>query len=202
MLAKFNRVLLTSYTEAVMQTLMSALILGSENGAQRFHDLLVRLTPLERRKVVSALLHLLSHKYLGSTGPGEADTASSQAKVAAVAELIHRLVDTDALVSEGLENWLVSSSGAVTVEGVAIRRAVMAVVAQHKDILISVLEKAMDQFSDPLYIKHTPVLHQEGMSALFPQHTRLDIPLTLAKPKHRSCSSRQDTSTDSRPSSL
>jgi len=46
--------------------------------------------------------------------------------------------------------------------GIEIRRAMVAVVAQNTESLAQVLEKAINQFGDQLYIKHTPMLQQEG----------------------------------------
>jgi telomere length regulation protein len=61
-----------------------------------------------------------------------------------------------------LVEWLTGSSGAGLGEGVGIRRAVMAVISQDRDDLVAVLEKSMSQFGDQLYIKHSPMLQQEG----------------------------------------
>lgn len=58
--------------------------------------------------------------------------------------------------------WLTGSSGAGLGEGVGIRRAAVAVIAQNKDDLVMVLEKSLGQFGDQLYIKHSPMLQQEG----------------------------------------
>lgn len=58
--------------------------------------------------------------------------------------------------------WLTGSSAAGLGEGVGIRRAVLAVVSQHRDDIVAVLEKSLSQFGDQLYIKHSPLLQQEG----------------------------------------
>jgi telomere length regulation protein len=38
----------------------------------------------------------------------------------------------------------------------------MAVISQDRDDLVAVLEKSLSQFGDQLYIKHSPMLQQEG----------------------------------------
>lgn len=58
--------------------------------------------------------------------------------------------------------WLTGSSEAGLGEGVGIRRAAVAVVSQDREDLVTVFEKSLSQFGDQLYIKHSPMLQQEG----------------------------------------
>ena len=96
--------------------------------------------------------------------------------------------------------WLTSSSAAGVGEEVGIRRAVLAVVAQEKEDICTVVEKSINQFGDQLYIKHSPMLQQEG------RMTRaLDKNGGIAdKTQHmpRSCSSAQDMCTEKLQSNL
>ena len=58
--------------------------------------------------------------------------------------------------------WLTSSSGAGIGWSIGIRRAVLAALAEDKESIITVLEKSLSQFGDQLYIRHSPILQQEG----------------------------------------
>jgi len=62
-----------------------------------------------------------------------------------------------------LLSWLTSSTGAGVGEGIAIRRAVVAALAEDKSDMETVLEKSLQQLGDQLYIKHTPTMQQEGI---------------------------------------
>ncbi len=103
-----------------------------------------------------AILKLLAD--MCPVGTVEIDTTF----VAALAGLINAIVQ-DPRLKEYLVSWLATGPGVSLTENMAIRRAVVTVVAQDREQLVQVLEKAMGQFGDQLYIKHTPMLHQQGM---------------------------------------
>jgi telomere length regulation protein len=83
------------------------------------------------------------------------------ATVATVAGLISNLVD-EKVLTKHLLSWLKTSPGAMSEVGVGIRRAVLAVVSRDNDGMEAVLEKAMANFGEQLFIKHAPMLQQEG----------------------------------------
>jgi telomere length regulation protein len=83
-----------------------------------------------------------------------------------VARLLKELALNDAKRREVLIDWCASSSGAGLGDGIGIRRAVVAAVAQDRDAIIAVLEKSLAQFGDELYIKHSAILQQDGKSSL------------------------------------
>lgn len=103
---------------------------------------------------------MLSSEHLDRLGRCESD--ETKPLVSAVAGALNSIVSMDQNLRRHLVEWLTSSSGAGLGEGVGIRRAVLAVVSQQKDDIVAVLEKSLSQFGDQLYIKHSPVLQQEG----------------------------------------
>lgn len=118
------------------------------------------LPQTDQRKTLFSILKLFSTDYLDRLGRCESE--QSNPLVSAVAGALNSIVSADENERKHLVEWLTGSSGAGLGEGVAIRRAVMAVVAQQKDDIVAVLEKSLAQFGDQLYIKHSPMLQQEG----------------------------------------
>jgi hypothetical protein len=83
--------------------------------------------------------------------------------VSSVATLINQIVDESVPHKDHLISWLTESSGAGLGDGIAIRRAVVAVLSRDKTDIQTVLDKSLQQFGDQLYIKHTPTLQQDGI---------------------------------------
>lgn len=106
------------------------------------------------------LLDYLSKKFLNPLG--QLDSSASPA-VSAVAGIIRAIVQNDEFLVAHLVSWCTASAGAGLGDGVGIRRAVLAVLAE-KDAVTTVLERSLNQFGDQLYIKHTAILQQEGWS--------------------------------------
>ena len=160
--------------------------------------LLDGLPQTEQRKVLFSILKFFSSDYLNRLGRCEGD--NSKPIVSAVAGALSSIVSGMSNGRKHLVEWLTNSSGAGIGEEVGIRRAVLAVVAQEKEGIVAVVEKSISQFGDQLYIKHSPMLQQEG------KLTRaLDKNGSIAdKTQHmpRSCSSAQDMCTEKLQSSL
>lgn len=122
--------------------------------------MLCNLPQTEHRKFLFCALKLFSTEHLG--GLGRCESEESKLLVSAVSGALNSIIGTDEDGRRNLVEWLTGPSGAGLGEGVAIRRAVLAVISQHKDELVVVLEKSLGQFGDKLYIKHSPMLQQEG----------------------------------------
>lgn len=129
--------------------------------------LLNQMSALDQRKVMLSILKYFSDTHLNKLG--KCESAQSKEVIAGATAYIRDIVkepatkkDSKESKADHLVSWLTSSSGAGLGDGVGIRRAVMAVVAQDRDALISVLEKMIAQFGDALYIKHSPMLQQEA----------------------------------------
>lgn len=91
------------------------------------------------------------------------DSSGTSAVVAAVAGMIAKLVASDPARLDILSEWASQQSGGGLGDSVYIRRAVLAVIAHNGDGAYSVLERRLSQFGDPIYIKHSPIIQQEGM---------------------------------------
>lgn len=113
--------------------------------------------PQRVKKSLDILINYLARNFLNQAADGGTELVSS------VAQILTSVVAEDKLRQEHLINWCVSSSGAGLGDAVGIRRAVLAVLSQDKDVIFNVFEKSLSQFGDELYIKHAAILQQEGM---------------------------------------
>lgn len=127
---------------------------------KRLSILADHLPSSDQRKLISAVLKLLAETHLNQFGLCE--VTESRTVIAGAAGAVTAIVGTSGAKLGHLVNWLTSTSGAGLGDGVGIRRAVVAVVAQNRDSIIAVLEKSIAQFGDQLYIKHSPMLQQEA----------------------------------------
>lgn len=109
---------------------------------------------------MSTLLQYLAQHLNGL----DLDQPSSKPIISAAAGIIDALIKGNETLYNSLVAWCTSSSGAGLGDSVAIRRAVLAVLAQNKDGITTVFEKSMSQFGDQLYIKHAAILQQNGIS--------------------------------------
>jgi telomere length regulation protein len=144
----------------MIKVLISELLLQKGEDSAALVSLLDNLSQPDQKKILFAVLKYLSENF--PTSVAQKASPSSNAAVSAVAGAISRLVASSETRMDHLVAWLTASSGAGLGDGVAIRRAVVAVVARDKDSLITVLEKSIAQFGDQLYTKHSPMLQQEG----------------------------------------
>ena len=150
-----------------MQLLLATLLQTTEESARSVEGLISRLPHLEQRKIIYFILKQLTDLYLNQVDATE--PSSGQEIVSATAGVINTLVGQDMARKANLVTWLTSSTGAGMGDSIAIRRAVIAVLAQNRDNIVQVFEKSLSQFGDQLYIKHSPMLQQEGMlSSILP----------------------------------
>ena len=139
---------------------MDALVLTPRANPKKFGVLLGNLPQTEQRKVLYSVLKLFSADRLDRLGRCESE--QSKKPISAVAGALSGILDSVENGRRHLVEWLTGASGAGLGEGVGIRRAVMAVISEERDDLVTVLEKSLGQFGDQLYIKHSPMLQQEG----------------------------------------
>ncbi|TVY71236.1 DNA replication checkpoint protein tel2, partial [Lachnellula suecica] len=173
------------YTEKVIHELLKSLLLQNHNDNGQFTKLLSSLSNFEQRNVLYAVLQIISKEHLSAVVTTEADSSwwKSDAKtVSGAAGLIKSLVAEDSRKTQ-LISWLTSSTGAGVGEGIAIRRAVLAALADDKSDMENILEKSLQQLGDQLYIKHTPTMQQEvhtQVALLAAGHVHRKAPLRMA----------------------
>ena len=151
-------------------------MLGKKD-SHRFISLLDSLPSFDQRNALYSVLKIATREHLSS--PITTEDNSQWWKrdtyiVSAVAGLINSLIADDEARKNYLISWITNSSGAGIGDGIAIRRAVVASLAQDKNDMETILDKSLQQFGDQLYIKHTPTLQQEGMTSLL-NHTYANV---------------------------
>lgn len=152
---------MTFWSDTVITTLVSDLLLSdTEKDDGKFGLLLDKLPAHEQKKILSGILSSIPEN---RNSPNSGDAAAEDAStISAMAGLIKQVVGSSIVMQEQFVAWLVSSPGVGLENGIDIRRAAMAVVADDSKSLIDILEKSLAEFGDQLFIKHTPIMQQEG----------------------------------------
>lgn len=124
-------------------------------------DLFGSLAHTEQRTLLFNILKIIAGIHLNS--PNDSNLSEEQVIISAAAGILRLFVADDRKYLTYLVTWLTSATGAGLGDAIGIRRAVLAVISSDRDTMATVFEKSLSQFGDYLYIRHTPVLQQEGM---------------------------------------
>lgn len=124
-------------------------------------DLFGSLAHTEQRTLLFSILKIIAGIHLNS--PNDSNLSEEQVIISAAAGILRLFVADDTKYLSYLVTWLTSATGAGLGDAIGIRRAVLAVISSDRDAMATVFEKSLSQFGDYLYIRHTPVLQQEGM---------------------------------------
>ncbi|KAH8676639.1 telomere length regulation protein-domain-containing protein [Tricladium varicosporioides] len=161
LLSGINRL---GHTDKVTRKLLDVLLLYSQDQGTHFIKLIDTLHSLEQRNLLYSIFQIISKDYFTAAVTTEANSSwwrSDSRKVSGAARLIKALTANE-LRKNHLLAWLTNSSGAGVGEGIAIRRATLAALAEDKSDIETILEKSIQQFGDKLYITHTPSMQQEA----------------------------------------
>ena len=110
-------------------------------------------------KMLPQLLKFLDGEYLSKSNQ---KTTQLSILISAVAGVINTAIGNMEPPRKFLIKWCTSPVGAGVGDSSGIRRAVVAVLAQHADSVVTIFQKSISQFGDELYLKHTSILQQEG----------------------------------------
>lgn len=146
--------------EILVQELLYHLVLQDDADNEIFSKLVNSYPLPERRKFLYLILKLLSDLHLSSID--DSDINEEYPAIWAAVGAIQLAIANNDDQRSNLVTWLTSASGAGVGERCSIRRAAVAALADHKESITTVLERSLNLFSDKLYIKHTPILQQEG----------------------------------------
>ena len=140
------------------------LILGKDSDRKQFSRLLDSFSGSEERMILNTALKVLAKRYLSAESGTETSNwwKTDVGLVSSAAGYLNCIVAGKDARTAHLINWLTSLSGAGIGEPIGIRRAAIASLSHSKYSMEDVLEKSLKQFGDPLYIKHCPILQQEG----------------------------------------
>jgi telomere length regulation protein len=139
------------------------LVVGDDEDREKLDTLLAAMPAYEQKTIIHGALHFLASRHLTKRPSyGRPDWWQEDAAlVAAAVAYLDVLVSGKEPHKDLLSAWLSDLTGAGTGDAVGIRRAAVAVLAKGKSDIEALLERSLEQFGDPLYIQHAPILQQE-----------------------------------------
>jgi telomere length regulation protein len=133
----------------------------------------------EQRKYINAVIaHIVKHHLSAGVVNRDDEPVPMSKPISGAAVLLHILIKDGDAMKEHLVSLLTRSTIASLDDSLAARRSVLSALAQDEglymvdsldavltlvDRLHTLLENCIKLFGDSVYIKHTPVVQQEGM---------------------------------------
>ena len=173
---------LTVYPDHIVQTAFSSLLAGDGSRLNIYGDLIKSGTANEQRNIIFSLIRILSRR-LDPVDIDQLDNYERDRRkklLAGAAALLSGLIRGNDRFRDLLIQWVTGTAAIGVGQGITIHRAVIAALAQDQrthlrllstlDVNTSVesmkeiFQRTLGQFGDRLYIKHTPILQQEGLS--------------------------------------
>lgn len=99
-------------------------------------------------------------------------------KISQIAGLLNDIIGSNEDFRDLAVDWLVSPNGGGVGEPIGIRRALVCVLSKDEVVLKGMLEKSLGQFGDKIWIRHTPIMRQEGWFFFQPPFAFVGIPKT------------------------
>lgn len=170
------------YLDNIIASAFSRLLGGDDSGLDNYRALIEQLTANEQRIVFVTLIRVLSNKLGRFDGTLSAPIIATPETntLAGAAALFFRLSNGSADLRGVLIRWLTGSATSGMGQGISVHRAVIASLAHDERRLYFLLSdpntdcqvesmkevflSTLSQFGDPLYIRHTPIIQQEGLS--------------------------------------
>ncbi|MCJ1243053.1 telomere binding protein [Trapelia coarctata] len=149
----FSKSLTLGYTDQIIEATFIGVTAGETRDLVVLRQVMIGLSSHELKKVLYALIRVVSRKLHSIEG--------DQQYIGGLAALVEDLISDKDGLQEALVDWLTDLSGESTGSDINTRRGVLAALSSRLNILKEIVQKALEQFGDKLYIKHTPVLHQE-----------------------------------------
>ncbi|KAF2498363.1 hypothetical protein BU16DRAFT_524484 [Lophium mytilinum] len=159
----FGKALTLGHTDRLISPLLSEL--SNPVSSSKFQDILQSLAPYQQRQFMNSTILCLSKDYLNPLPNTQDEAALKPSRIVSeVAGLIHNLIKGNDLLADYLVSLLTGAvSGAVDMH-LAVRRSVIAALSSETGRLQSVMERSLASFGDQMYIRHTPILHQEALA--------------------------------------
>lgn len=136
----------------------------SREGQQtpRLENVLFTLPAHDKRTYLLSLLRLLARQFTEVYTAYEDNWWTEDARqVSGVGALLSNICSDDVFKSLLIE-WTTASSGGGIGQSIGLRRAALLVITQDSFTFQEVFSKSLNQFADKLWIRHTPVMRQEG----------------------------------------
>lgn len=151
------------YTDQFVRAGYLNLLSGDDGSLQKCKSLMAMLSAHEQKTFLYSILRILSKEYLLSEGPSQGQRRDGQSKaIGGVAALIRAIAGDVPTLQDNLVEWLVGVSADSVGQVHNAHRAVTAALSSVPKQVTNALHKGLTLFGDKLYIRHTPILHQEG----------------------------------------
>ncbi|MCJ1378196.1 telomere binding protein [Xylographa soralifera] len=149
-----SKALTLGYTDQVVKGVLSSVIAGENQHLEKLRVSLYNLASHEQKNVLYTVIRLITER--------DCSITEKSGFVGGVAALIEVLVTEKTHLHEALVDWLTGNYTNGFSIGIHSRRAVLAALSSHLDLVKTALQKLLHDFGDKLYIKHTPMMQQEG----------------------------------------
>ncbi|EMD94324.1 hypothetical protein COCC4DRAFT_58274 [Bipolaris maydis ATCC 48331] len=149
------------YTDQIVSSLLLTII--NDDSVEHLVRLLSHMKTFEQRKYMNAIITFVAKQYLSNEVVSKDSPVASSPVIGAAAGLFHDLIQDNDVLKEHLISTLTKSTIPVLDDSLSARRSVVAALAKDHDKLHTLLENLIKLFGDLVYIRHTPVLQQEGI---------------------------------------
>ena len=150
------------YVDKIVEAASLTLIDGESLFLDRYQVVMHNLGSHEKKIYFYSLIRILSKRHLSPSQTDDADwKESKRGALNGVIALIVAFLKGNPQLQDNSIEWLASTSSDSIGQSHDTHRVVIA--ALPGDQKKKVLRKVLELFGDKLYIKHTPILHQEGM---------------------------------------
>lgn len=140
--------------------ILKAFIFSEEANIEAIPAWLKTIQMHEQRRFLGATTSFLN-EILQPYDHGSTTVYQTSQDVSAAAALLHHLIRDNNFLKDYLVSWLSNSSNQMATVSIRLIRAAISALQQDEDRVQKVMEKSLEIFGDTLYIKHTPLLHQE-----------------------------------------
>ncbi|KAL8947664.1 MAG: hypothetical protein Q9222_006084, partial [Ikaeria aurantiellina] len=143
---------------SVVRGTYDAMLYGVKELIYAYHGFTSSLRYSAKKTIIHSLLRILAEVHFQKS---EKDTLpeTSSRKIGGIAQLLQQFLGNKKDLNDIILEWV---SGDSVVQPLRIRRAIIAAVAQDSDQLRNAFSNTLSLFGDKLYIKHTPILNQDG----------------------------------------
>lgn len=133
-----------------------------EEKAPRLPRLVSTLAAHDKRTYLFSLLRILSQQFTDTCTTYEDNWWAADTPQVSGAGALLVMICKDDVFKSLLVDWVTASNGGGIGEPIGIRRAALLVITRDPFTLQEVFDKSLHQFADKLWIRHTPVIRQEG----------------------------------------
>lgn len=150
------------YTSHIIEDIHINLSFARPSLLRNLWKVIEKLRVSDQQRFLQTTLSMLDSKFLQTNrGDGDESAGKPSKAIGGSAALLRDLASNNDRLQDALVEWLTDDrSGGST----KLRRAALAALQTDEDRMQRVMERNMQQFGDPLFIKHTPIVQQEAIA--------------------------------------